>query len=92
LSNIVLLTCVSLAAWAAIEHNYCPKFNVNHFSDWRSISGRNFFSTYSYFTYCPLSLARKTGGADRDRTGDLMLAKHALSQLSYSPLKAVVSY
>ena len=25
------------------------------------------------------------GGADRDRTGDLMLAKHALSQLSYSP-------
>ena len=27
----------------------------------------------------------KFGGADRDRTGDLMLAKHALSQLSYSP-------
>ena len=27
----------------------------------------------------------ETGGADRDRTGDLMLAKHALSQLSYSP-------
>ena len=27
----------------------------------------------------------KVGGADRDRTGDLMLAKHALSQLSYSP-------
>ena len=26
-----------------------------------------------------------SGGADRDRTGDLMLAKHALSQLSYSP-------
>ena len=25
------------------------------------------------------------GGADRDRTADLMLAKHALSQLSYSP-------
>jgi hypothetical protein len=28
------------------------------------------------------------GGADRDRTGDLMLAKHALSQLSYSPTLA----
>ena len=27
----------------------------------------------------------KDGGADRDRTGDLMLTKHALSQLSYSP-------
>ena len=26
------------------------------------------------------------GGADRDRTGDLMLAKHALSQLSYGPV------
>ena len=27
-----------------------------------------------------------SGGARRDRTDDLMLAKHALSQLSYSPL------
>ena len=26
-----------------------------------------------------------SGGAERDRTADLMLAKHALSQLSYSP-------
>jgi hypothetical protein len=28
----------------------------------------------------------KVGGARRDRTDDLMLAKHALSQLSYGPL------
>ena len=28
----------------------------------------------------------KDGGAERDRTADLMLAKHALSQLSYSPI------
>ena len=28
----------------------------------------------------------KAGGARRDRTDDLMLAKHALSQLSYGPL------
>src|SRR5262249_41289408 len=27
-----------------------------------------------------------TGGASRDRTDDLMLAKHALSQLSYGPV------
>ena len=27
----------------------------------------------------------KPGGAGRDRTDDLVLAKHALSQLSYSP-------
>ncbi len=26
------------------------------------------------------------GGADRDRTDDLMTASHALSQLSYSPV------
>ena len=27
----------------------------------------------------------KVGGANRNRTDDLMLAKHALSQLSYGP-------
>ena len=30
-------------------------------------------------------LTRKSGGAERDRTDDLRLAKPALSQLSYSP-------
>ena len=33
-----------------------------------------------------------SGGARRDRTDDLMLAKHALSQLSYGPLEAVGSW
>ena len=32
---------------------------------------------------CPL----ETGGAERDRTDDLLLAKQALSQLSYGPIK-----
>ena len=36
-------------------------------------------------TLAQLSRARKPGGADRDRTDDLRLAKPALSQLSYSP-------
>ena len=31
------------------------------------------------------------GGADRDRTGDLKLAKLALSQLSYGPVFAKAS-
>jgi hypothetical protein len=31
---------------------------------------------------------RNPGGAERDRTDDLLLAKQALSQLSYSPLLA----
>ena len=35
----------------------------------------------------PQSLAL-TGGGERDRTDDLMLAKHALSQLSYAPSEA----
>ncbi len=30
---------------------------------------------------------KKGNGAERDRTADLMLAKHALSQLSYCPEK-----
>ena len=37
----------------------------------------------------PLSVLRSPiGGARRDRTDDLMLAKHALSQLSYGPLSS----
>ena len=32
-----------------------------------------------------------SGGADRDRTGGLLVANQALSQLSYSPLNPVVS-
>ena len=32
-------------------------------------------------------LLRSVGGAERDRTDDLLLAKQALSQLSYSPLR-----
>ena len=43
---------------------------------------------------CTVTLVFKTfgrrihsGGARRDRTDDLMLAKHALSQLSYGPFQ-----
>jgi hypothetical protein len=32
-------------------------------------------------------LSAGSGGADRDRTGDLLLAKQALSQLSYGPVR-----
>ena len=37
-----------------------------------------------------LASRAKAGGADRDRTDDLMLAKHALSQLSYGPLSGSI--
>ena len=33
---------------------------------------------------------QRIGGADRDRTGDPLLAKQVLSQLSYSPITGVV--
>ena len=41
--------------------------------------------------YCSLKINSafgRIGGPDRDRTDDLMLAKHALSQLSYRPKSA----
>ncbi len=41
--------------------------------------------TLCLFRRISMLLALETGGADRDRTDDLMLAKHALSQLSYGP-------
>ena len=34
----------------------------------------------------PSALAKFSGGADRDRTGGLLVANQALSQLSYSPI------
>jgi hypothetical protein len=37
------------------------------------------------------SIDRQSGGARRDRTDDLLLAKQALSQLSYGPLRYQMS-
>ena len=34
----------------------------------------------------PLKAKDMTGGGERDRTDDLLLAKQALSQLSYTPV------
>ena len=39
----------------------------------------------NHLSYRPRLSAKPTGGADRDRTGDPLLAKQVLSQLSYSP-------
>jgi hypothetical protein len=38
----------------------------------------------------PMYRRKKAGGANRDRTDDLLLAKQALSQLSYGPIKNLV--
>ncbi len=37
-------------------------------------------------TFCLWQVGLRAGGANRDRTGDLLLAKQALSQLSYGPV------
>ena len=39
----------------------------------------------NHLSYRPVSEPCGTGGAGRDRTGDLLNANQALSQLSYSP-------
>ena len=36
-------------------------------------------------------VATGAGGANRDRTGDLLLAKQALSQLSYGPAEGILN-
>ena len=38
------------------------------------------------FAFCLSQMMSGNGGADRDRTGDPLLAKQVLSQLSYSPV------
>ena len=53
----------------------------------RSSSYAGHASTYGLRVAAPRVARRaKRGGARRDRTDDLMLAKHALSQLSYGPV------
>src|SRR5665647_2327786 len=58
-----------------------------------SCKGRDVRSDVSRTMFSKPSVPRKahrpsipSGGARRDRTDDLMLAKHALSQLSYGPV------
>src|SRR5476651_1775140 len=43
---------------------------------------------FDFFRRCHWCSMRDSGGARRDRTDDLMLAKHALSQLSYGPVES----
>ena len=35
---------------------------------------------------------RINGGGERDRTDDILLAKQALSQLSYTPISCIAEY
>ena len=53
---------------------------------WRVANGA---ATRRYSPFATPYSPDPTGGARRDRTDDLMLAKHALSQLSYGPVNLV---
>ena len=66
-----------------------PVFAPQHVKDAR----KRAFGGYDVAAFATDRLAKpkqakpaKAGGARRDRTDDLMLAKHALSQLSYGPV------
>ncbi len=50
---------------------------------------RNLFIPFAKTQNLP-NLTKRLGGARRSRTDDLMLAKHALYQLSYGPQKVMV--
>jgi hypothetical protein len=52
----------------------------------RGLGGERRPSTIEYYFYANDFRNGNHGGGERDRTDDLLLAKQALSQLSYTPL------
>ena len=55
-------------------------------SDWRKISVTEMYGVAADAQLKAVSLRSNSGGADRDRTGDPLVANQVLSQLSYSPI------
>jgi hypothetical protein len=87
LSNIPTFPSCRKARSEAVETRRMPLTRIRPASrlkspvkTWRQ-SGGSFFRTS----------IRRIGGADRDRTGDPLLAKQVLSQLSYSPTWATAA-
>ena len=66
-------------------------FPLNDVNDIAPASGQGKLGFRTVSPHCKhsgdLALWQTNGGARRDRTDDLMLAKHALSQLSYGPVR-----
>jgi hypothetical protein len=54
-----------------------------------SKAGAPAFLSTAYLRICNCQRTRNLGGADRDRTDDIQLAKLALSQLSYGPFQLI---
>jgi hypothetical protein len=63
----------------------CPKLKAQWLGPFRvSVCDERTFN-FGQFRVSTLEF----GGADRDRTGDPLLAKQVLSQLSYSPVNTI---
>ena len=91
------------SAWRALKQTKLQRsFNAISYPDepgLREPDSLHFFRIFKEQpnqTYCAARAVRwalsfpvsgASGGANRDRTGDLLLAKQALSQLSYGPEK-----
>ena len=56
-----------------------------------SLAARELFCVWTSRTAQRAPIDRRSGGARRDRTDDLLLAKQALSQLSYGPFRDQMS-
>jgi hypothetical protein len=70
-----------------VSHNHRPLLVIDYlvFKDPATTSGlRPTFTRVTGYKLNDIYVGLIAGG-DRDRTGDLVLAKHALSQLSYTP-------
>ena len=72
------------AAEAAFEQNLLFTMSDNTCTERRKRFGTN-CCFQSGRSACRRVITRQAGGARRDRTDDLLLAKQALSQLSYGP-------
>jgi hypothetical protein len=51
-----------------------------------NLIGKRTLQSFRFASALPFDSPVRVGGDDRDRTGDLLLAKQALSQLSYGPV------
>ena len=73
-----------------LTHRYANDYSVQlHFQIFKELNRINRFQ--SRILFANILDSNRNGGARRDRTDDLMLAKHALSQLSYGPIDEVKS-
>ena len=72
---------VSLHALRRPEH-LCSRFNIQ-------AEGTGLETQPQAAFTCFVAIPIESGGAERDRTVDPLLAKQVLSQLSYSPLPTV---